>query len=46
MEMGQRTIKAFLEAKKILSKEVLLAVPMFDEPFIMHTDASHRQLGA
>jgi hypothetical protein len=38
--------KAFLEAKKILSKEALLAFPAFDEPFIMHTDASHQQLGA
>jgi hypothetical protein len=43
---GEEQSKAFLEAKKILSKEVLLAFPAFDKPFIMHADASHRQLGA
>jgi hypothetical protein len=43
---GEEQSKAFLEAKKILSKEALLAFPAFDEPFIMHADASHRQLGA
>jgi hypothetical protein len=42
---GEERSKAFLEAKKILSKEALLAFPAFDEPFIMHADASHRQLG-
>jgi hypothetical protein len=45
-QWGEEQSKAFLEAKKILSKEVLLAFPVFDEPFIMHVDASHRQLGA
>ncbi len=43
---GEEQSKAFLEAKKILSKEVLLAFPVFDKPFIMHADASHRQLEA
>jgi hypothetical protein len=43
---GEEQSKAFLEAKKILSKEALLAFPVFDKPFIMHTDATHRQLGA
>jgi hypothetical protein len=43
---GEEQSKAFLEAKKILSKEALLAFPAFDKPFIMHTDASHQQLGA
>jgi hypothetical protein len=32
--------------KKIISKETLLAYPDFDKPFIIHTDASHTQLGA
>jgi len=31
--------------KKIMSREVLLAYPQFDKPFIIHTD-SHTQLGA
>ena len=43
---GEEQSKAFLEAKKILSKEVLLAFPVFDKPFTIHTDASHRQSGA
>jgi hypothetical protein len=38
--------KAYQKAKSILSKEVLLAFPQFDKPFTIHTDASHRQLGA
>jgi hypothetical protein len=38
--------KAFQEAKKILSKEVLLDFPVFDKTFTIYTDASHRQLGA
>jgi len=29
-----------------MSREVLLAYPQFDKPFIIHTDASHTQLGA
>jgi hypothetical protein len=43
---GEEQSKAFAEAKKILSKEVLLTYPAFDEPFIIHADASHQQLGA
>jgi hypothetical protein len=43
---GEEQSKAFQEAKKILSKEVLLTFPVFDKPFTIHTDASHRQLGA
>jgi hypothetical protein len=43
---GEEQSKAFLEAKKILSKEAFLAFPVFDKPFIMHADASHQQLGA
>jgi hypothetical protein len=37
--------KAFKNAKQILSTYVLLAFPVFDKPFIIHTDASHQQLG-
>jgi hypothetical protein len=43
---GEEQSKAFVEANKILSKEALLAYPVFDKPFIIHTNASHRQLGA
>ena len=32
--------------KKIVSRETLLAYPNFSEPFEIHTDASHTQLGA
>jgi hypothetical protein len=37
---------AFETIKKIISKETLLVYPNFNEPFQIHTDASHRQLGA
>jgi hypothetical protein len=43
---GEEQSKAFQEAKKIESKETLLAFPVFEKSFIIHTDASHRQLGA
>jgi hypothetical protein len=43
---GKEQSKAFKEAKKILSTNVLLAFPVFDKPFIIHTGASHRQLRA
>jgi len=33
-------------AKRIIAKETLLAFPNFNEPFQIHTDASHYQLGA
>jgi len=32
--------------KRIISRETLLAYPDFTKPFIIHTDASHSQLGA
>jgi hypothetical protein len=32
--------------KKILSRETLLVYPDFSQPFEIHTDASHTQLGA
>jgi len=38
--------KAFAMAKRIIAKETLLACPDFNEPFQIHTDASHCQLGA
>jgi len=31
--------------KKIMAKEALLAYPDFSKPFVIHTDASHYQLG-
>jgi len=33
-------------AKRIIAKETLLAYPNFNEPFQIHTDASHCQSGA
>ena len=38
--------KAFTTIKRIISREVLLAYPQFDQVFDIHTDASRRQLGA
>jgi hypothetical protein len=38
--------KAFEEMKTIIGKEALLAYPDFEEEFVIHTDASHTQLGA
>ena len=37
---------SFNEMKKVISKETLLAYPDFNEEFVVHTDASHTQLGA
>ena len=39
---------AFDEIKKIIARDVILAYPSYDEdePFIIYTDASKRQLGA
>jgi len=45
-EWGEEQQKLFDTMKKILSKEVLLAYPNFSEEFVIHTDASHSQLGA
>jgi hypothetical protein len=54
-ELTSKTVKwkwteehqtAFDDMKKIIAKEVLLAYPNFDEEFVIHTDASHTQLGA
>jgi hypothetical protein len=38
--------KAFDTMKCIISRETLLAYPNFNKPFIIHTNASHTQLGA
>ena len=38
--------KAFNDMKKIISRETLLSYPDFNKPFVIHTDASHTQLGA
>ena len=38
--------KAFNDMKKIICREVMLAFPDFAKPFVIHTDASHTQLGA
>jgi hypothetical protein len=36
----------FDNVKKLMSKEVMLAYPDFNKPFVIHTDASHLQLGS
>ena len=38
--------QSFLQIKKIITREVMLAYPDFSKPFVVHTDASHTQLGA
>ena len=38
--------KAFDQMKTLISRETLLAYPDFNEKFVIHTDASHTQLGA
>jgi hypothetical protein len=43
---GERKQWAFNKMKQIISKETLLCYPDFNKPFIIHTDASHTQLGA
>ena len=42
---GETQRKAFAEAKKILSKEAILAFPDFTKEFVIYTDASKYQLG-
>jgi RNase H-like domain found in reverse transcriptase len=37
--------KAFNDMKAMIAKEALLAYPDFAEEFVIHTDASHTQLG-
>ena len=43
---GPQQSKAFAMAKRIIAEEVMLAYPDFSQPFEIHTDASHYQLGA
>ena len=43
---SERQQKAFDEIKQIVSDKTLLAYPDFNKPFVIHTDASDRQLGA
>ena len=43
---GPKQEAAFTMAKKIIAREVMLAYPDFNKPFVIHTDASHYQLGA
>jgi len=38
--------RAFLQLKKMVSKEALLTYPDWSKPFTIHTDASEFQLGA
>jgi len=38
--------RAFLEMRKMVSKEALLTYPDWSKPFTIHTDASDFQLGA
>jgi hypothetical protein len=38
--------KAFDKIKQIVSREVMLAFPDFSKEFVIHTDASHHQLGS
>ena len=38
--------KAFDDVKQAISRDVMLAYPDFTKPFVIHTDASHYQLGA
>ena len=42
---GPEEQKAFDDMIKLVSREVLLAYPNFDKPFVIHTDASKTQLG-
>jgi len=37
--------KAFQQMKHIMSQDTLLTYPQFDQPFVIHTDASDNQIG-
>ena len=43
---GPKEQKAFKTMKRLISKETMLAYPDFNKEFVIHTDASHEQLGA
>ena len=38
--------KAFEDIKKVMTKEIIITYPNFNEVFEIHTDVSDRQLGA
>ena len=42
---GNEERQAFEQIKKVISRETLLAYPDFNKKFVIHTDASHYQLG-
>ncbi len=42
---GDKQKAAFKMAKRIIAKNAILAYPDFSKPFVIHTDASHYQLG-
>ena len=42
---GPKQKAAFAMAKKVIAREAMLAYPDFKKPFVIHTDASHYQLG-
>ena len=42
---GPKQKAAFAMAKKVITREAMLAYPNFTKPFVIHTDASHYQLG-
>ena len=44
-DWGPKQKAAFAMAKKVIAKEAMLAYPDFKKPFVIHTDASHYQLG-
>jgi hypothetical protein len=37
--------EAFQKTKKVMTKETMLPYPEFDEPFVIHTNASTKQIG-
>jgi hypothetical protein len=43
---GEEEQNAFDTMKKVMSRETLLTYPDFNKEFVIHTDASHAQLGA
>ena len=45
-DFGPKQKASFELIKRILAREVMLAYPDYSKPFVIHTDASHYQLGA
>ncbi len=37
--------KAFQKMKERLAQDAMITYPQFDEPFVVHTDASGKQIG-